>query len=251
MFLEARQEAIARLIERKGHVTVSALAEKFDVTEDCIRKDLRRLVAEGRCRKVYGGATRIDPEVNRVVAERVDLLRPEKQAIAAKAFAMLKPRQTVYLDFSSSNILLAQLVGAGDLSLTVVSSSVDVLRAASSGTNVRTFCPGGSYDAEYNGFVGNLAASALDPYRFDAAFMGAVGIEAEAGDVLTLDMEDVPAKQAAMARAEVNVLLCDTDKLGHAGTYRYATLDDFDLAICDEVRPDAVERLRATGLTVA
>ena len=246
MFLEARQEVIARLIEQEGHVTVSTLAEKFDVTEDCIRKDLRRLVAEGRCRKVYGGATRVDPEVNRVVAERVDLLRPEKQAIAAKAFAMLKPRQTVYLDFSSSNILLAQLVGAGDLSLTVVSSSVDVLRAASSGTNVRTFCPGGSYDAEYNGFVGNLAASALD-----AAFMGAVGIEAEAGDVLTLDMEDVPAKQAAMARAEVNVLLCDTDKLGHAGTYRYATLDDFDLAICDDVRPDAIERLRATGLTVA
>ena len=222
MFLEARQEAIAQLIEREGHVTVSALAEKFDVTEDCIRKDLRRLVAESRCRKVYGGATRIDPEVNRVIAERVDLLRPEKQAIAAKAFATLKPRQTVYLDFSSSNILLAQLVGASDLSLTVVSSSVDVLRAASSGANV----------------------------RFDAAFMGAVGIETEAGDVLTLDMEDVPAKQAAMARAEVNVLLCDTDKLGHAGTYRYATLDDFDLAICDEVRPDAVERLRATGLTV-
>ena len=54
-----------------------------DEPDDCIRKDLRQLVSQGRCRKVYGGAVRIEGEVNRNVAERVDTLRPQKQAIAA------------------------------------------------------------------------------------------------------------------------------------------------------------------------
>ena len=49
----------------------------------------------------------------------------------------------------------------------------------------------------------------------------------------------------------------DLLRLGHAspvswrgGTYRYASLDDFDLAICDEDRPGAVAQLRSRGITV-
>ncbi len=57
-----------------------SVARLFDVTEDCIRKDLRRLVAQGRCRKVYGGATRAEAEINRNIAERVDTLRPRSSA---------------------------------------------------------------------------------------------------------------------------------------------------------------------------
>lgn len=250
MYSDERQNEIARLIEREGRVTVSELSQMFDVTDDCIRKDLRRLVAQGRCRKVYGGATRVEPEVNRNVAERVETLRPEKQAIAEKALELIRPRQTVYLDFSSINILLAELVGKSGMKLTVVSNSVDVLRAACTSVAVRGICPGGTYSVEYNGFVGPLAAHALDAYRFDAAFMGTVGIGEDNDDVLTLDLDDVPAKQAALARAERCVLVSSSDKLGRSGTYRYATLDDFDLAICDEDRPGAIAALRDRGITV-
>lgn len=250
MYSSERQDEIAHIIDLEGRVTVAELARKFAVTEDCIRKDLRQLVAKGRCRKVYGGATRVEGEVNRNVAERVDTLRPEKQAIAEKAMGLICPRQTIYLDFSSINILLGEMIAASRMSLTIVSNSVDVMRAACRGGSVRAFCPGGTYSVEYNGFVGPLAAHALDAYRFDAAFMGAVGVDAQDGDVLTLDLDDVPAKQAAIERASQCVLLCGTDKLRRSGTYRYATIDDFDIAICDEDRPGAVARLRNAGVTV-
>lgn len=250
MYSDERQNEIASMIEREGRVTVADLSRLFDVTEDCIRKDLRRLVAQGRCRKVYGGATRAETEINRNIAERVDTLRPEKQRIAEKACELIRPRQTIYLDFSSINILLADLIGKSGMKLTVLSNSVDVLRAATANHEVRGICPGGTYSAEYNGFVGPLAAHALDAYRFDAAFMGAVGIGEDSDDVLTLDLDDVPAKQAALARAERSVLVSSSDKLGRGGTYRYASLDDFDLAICDEDRPGAVAQLRSRGITV-
>lgn len=250
MYSSERQDEIARIIDLEGRVTVTSLARKFDVTDDCIRKDLRQLVSQGRCRKVYGGAVRIEGEVNRNVAERVDTLRSQKQAIAAKAMELISPRQTIYLDFSSINILLGEMIAASKMSITIVSNSVDVMRAACRGGAARAFCPGGTYSMEYNGFVGPLAAHALDAYRFDAAFMGAVGVDAQDGDVLTLDLDDVPAKQAAIARASQCVLLCGTDKLRRTGTYRYASLDDFDIAICDSDRPGAVAGLRAAGIEV-
>ena len=68
--------------------------------------------------------------------------------------------------------------------------------------------------------------------------------------MLTLDLDDVPAKQAALERASQSVLLCGTDKLGRSGTYRYASLDDFDIAICDEDRPGAIAALRDSGINV-
>lgn len=101
MFLEERQNQIVSLLEREGRVSVSDLAERFSVTEDCIRKDLRHLVADGRCRRVYGGATRIEPEVNRRIVSRVDTFRPENKLLpprlsdlsvnTRRSFLMLHP----------------------------------------------------------------------------------------------------------------------------------------------------------------
>ena len=42
MFLQERQNAIADLIAEQGRVAVADLAARFDVSEDCIRKDLTR-----------------------------------------------------------------------------------------------------------------------------------------------------------------------------------------------------------------
>ena len=56
LFLEERYEKIIECIESEGRVTVKALSDKFKVTEDCIRKDLRELESRGNLKRVYGGA---------------------------------------------------------------------------------------------------------------------------------------------------------------------------------------------------
>ena len=56
MFAEERQEQIVRLVEQKGSVRVKELSEQFQVTEDCIRKDLTLLEKRGLLKKSYGGA---------------------------------------------------------------------------------------------------------------------------------------------------------------------------------------------------
>ena len=60
MFLRERQDKIVSLVNAEGRVTVTALAERFDVTEDCIRKDLKALYDQGLVRRVYGGAMSVD-----------------------------------------------------------------------------------------------------------------------------------------------------------------------------------------------
>lgn len=47
MFIEERQESIEKVLREQGKVRVKELSEMFQVTEDCIRKDLKTLENAG------------------------------------------------------------------------------------------------------------------------------------------------------------------------------------------------------------
>ena len=48
MFTEERQSAIEKCLRENGKVKVKELSEMFQVTEDCIRKDLKILENAGK-----------------------------------------------------------------------------------------------------------------------------------------------------------------------------------------------------------
>lgn len=253
MFPEERQQRITEALEREGRVGVGELARRFGVTEDCVRKDLRALVAQGRCRRVYGGATRLEPQVNRNVADRVGDRAAQKRSVAEKAVALVGDGvETVFVDVSSTGIVCAQLLveRRPDAAFTLVTNSVDVARAAARGPHVHVVCPGGAFSPEYDGFVGAAAAEALGRLRFDLALMGTVGVDPKSGEVLCLDLDDAAVKRCVLARSGRRALLCDAEKLGHGGSVRYASLDDFDLLLCDDTGAADVAAVRRAGVRV-
>ena len=56
MFTEERLEAIEEKLQKDGKVRVKELSELFQVSEDCIRKDLKILENGGKLKRTYGGA---------------------------------------------------------------------------------------------------------------------------------------------------------------------------------------------------
>ena len=56
MFIEERQIAIEKVLREEGKVRTRELSEMFQVTEDCIRKDLKTLENAGKLKRTYGGA---------------------------------------------------------------------------------------------------------------------------------------------------------------------------------------------------
>lgn len=250
MFLEERHQKILEMLDRDGRVAVPHLAKEFAVTEDCIRKDLKQLCAEGRCRRVYGGATKMEAPAVRDVNERIGLFAAEKQVIAKKAFGLIEPGQTIFLDISTTNLRIAQLLASEGVACTVVSPMVDVLRAVAATPGIAGICPGGTMHPSLNGFVGALAVDAMDRFRFEVAFLGAYGIDAEAREVTTYDVDDGLVKAAAIERAARSYLVSELRKVGAFGTYRYASLEDFDALICDDATAADADLVRSAGLEV-
>ena len=56
MLAVERKNNILGLLQSEGRVVVSELADKFDVSEETIRRDLEKLERDGLVQKSYGGA---------------------------------------------------------------------------------------------------------------------------------------------------------------------------------------------------
>ena len=59
MLAKERHDQIIAKLNLEGNVRVKDLSRDFDVTEDCIRKDLTILEREGKLKRIHGGATKI------------------------------------------------------------------------------------------------------------------------------------------------------------------------------------------------
>ena len=57
MLNQERHEAILKILNEKGAVSVTELTETLNVSESTIRRDLLLLSNSGKLKKVHGGAT--------------------------------------------------------------------------------------------------------------------------------------------------------------------------------------------------
>ena len=159
MFTEERQNAIEKCLREKGKVRVKELSEMFQVTEDCIRKDLKILENAGRLKRTYGGAilSQEYPLERNVVDRRMYNL-DKKKVIAAKAFKLIKNNETIFLDVSTTNIELARLIASSGMHVVVVSNMIDILQILAANPSITAIGTGGTMYRSVNGFMGAAAS---------------------------------------------------------------------------------------------
>ncbi len=116
LFAEERVERIIQLLNENQKVVVKELSKRFEVTEDCIRKDLKNLEKQGIIKRTYGGGVlrRQTAPHNDDILSRNNINLEGKIKIAEKAFELIKSRETIFLDISSTNILIADKIAKGN-----------------------------------------------------------------------------------------------------------------------------------------
>lgn len=241
MFARERQESIVRLVNDEGRVAVAALAKRFDVTEDCIRKDLKTLAEKGLLRRVYGGAMTVDTKQERNIRKRVTKHATEKHEIARRAFDLIEDNEVIFLDTSTTNLALAQLIAESPRKITVVSNMIDILQVLGTNDGIMTVGTGGTINIDQNAFLGAFALNFLEPIRFDRAFIGALGVDTGSGEVLTFELEDGLVKQLAIKNSTRSYLMVDSHKFGAPGSFAFAKIEDFDAVVTNEA-PTEVDR---------
>lgn len=234
MFLEERQEQILELLAANGKVLVKELAERFGVTEDSIRKDLSTLELDGKLKRTYGGAVAIREKLHVMEANKRRTIDVEaKRKIAAAAFKLIEPSDMIYLDVSTINIALAELIVKSDSAFKVVTNMIDVLTLLSRNPKVDLIFVGGKINRSRDGFCDGLSTEMISRLKPDLAFIGVVGVDVKDNSVSTYQIEDGISKSKVIGVSKKSYIVAEARKFSTDGNYTFAHVDDFDGVITD------------------
>lgn len=56
MFIEERHNEISEIIRVNGKIKISEITEKYGISDESARRDLRLLEQKGICKRTHGGA---------------------------------------------------------------------------------------------------------------------------------------------------------------------------------------------------
>lgn len=238
-----RHRKIIERVNNEGIVTVKDLAHTYGVSEDCIRKDLKILENKSLLTRIHGGATTNRENVHAYkVVDRQDIHVEEKEKIAHKALRLLHDDMMLFLDISTSSYAIASEIVKEHLHLTIVTNMIAIMELVKDVPAITLIFIGGKMNHSHDGFVGTLTIDSLKNYRFDLAFVGVVGVDIGKNQVMTYDMDDGLTKKQIMLSSATSYMLCEHEKFHQAGHFIYATLDDFNGLITDQLLKESMEK---------
>ena len=250
LFSDERQEAILAEISRKGRASVAALAERFAVVGETIRRDLAELERRGVIRRVHGGAIPAEKVTfEPPIEDRASRMTAEKERIAMAALSELPAEGSIFIEAGSTPSYLANALPS-DRALTVVTNGGYTANALARHDNLTVLSVGGRVRPRSLACVDDWALDVLSGLHVDVAFLGTNGISAGAG-LTTPDLAEAAVKRATLTIAARTVLLADHSKVGMVTMARYGELTQIDLLITDSGLPiEDMRDLRDAGLRV-
>ena len=244
---EERRSSIAELVMDRGRQSVERLAEHFAVSAETIRRDLARLSAEGRVRKVHGGALKAPLHIEGSFDERMAEDASAKAAIAARLRDVIQPGETLFIDTGSTTLAAARALAAVP-GLTVVTNAHAV--AAALGASAHVFLLGGAYRAGNRQTVGPLAIEGIGRFQADRAILTVAAIDREAG-AMDADFDEAQIARAMIANARTTVVLAAASKFGRRAGFSVCRPDAIDLLVTDRAPPaELAMDLHAAGASV-
>jgi DeoR family glycerol-3-phosphate regulon repressor len=212
MINQPRLDEIKRVLGSEKRVRVTELAQRFVVSEETIRRDLKYLEEHGVLRRVHGGAILPVPSEEQPLQIRSRIKPRAKVRIAQLASDLVEEGMALFLDTGTSTLALAQQLTAFSR-LKVFTNSLDIAGLLTQQSdNAVTLVPG-RVRRNDNALTGPHALAFARQFHYDIAFMGIGAVDAEHG---FMDYEEPEAllRRVLTQHCRQSVILADEGKFG-------------------------------------
>lgn len=242
-----RQIQTREYIEENHVVTIRELqALHPNVSLMTIHRDLDILEQMGVIVKVRGGARSVRHAGDPGFEERLRENNTGKSYIAAKALELIYPHSTVFLDASTTNLVLARKLPDLDLNIFTNAPNIALELCRLSNPSITLCC--GTLNRKNMSLSGQITLDMLDKINIDLAFVGVSGCSAEAGFTCGTE-RDMLVKRLVIQKARTSVVVCDRAKFTRLMPYTFARFSEVDCMISDGAVPESImERMHADGV---
>ena len=235
-----RQEHIKKYVESKNVATIKELQELFpDISLMTLHRDLSTLEEMGIITKYRGGVRSVrqldDIEFNVRMKENTS----GKLSMIKKAMKLLHPQSSIFLDTSTSNLILARNLPDMELNITTISPNIaiELCRLKNATVNL---C-GGTVNPRTLSVSGINTLETLKKINIDLAFIGVSGCSADVGFTCGTEA-DMLIKKLVIQKARTSVVFCEAEKFKRLMPFTFAEISDVDYIISDESLPDSFIR---------
>jgi DeoR/GlpR family transcriptional regulator of sugar metabolism len=252
LLAEARRSAIVTMLRDQGAVSVTEVEARFGVSAMTARRDLGELERVGVARRTHGGA--VLPSISAQEDSFMHRLGVESEAkvrLAEAAVELLSPRQTVFLDCSSTTYFVARRIAEVGINVTVITNSLPVMDVLAGGDapNGSVIGVGGTLRRLTRSYVGPYAVHTIAGHYADLLLFSVKGVTS--GGMLTdADQLEAEVKRAMIAQAERSVLLVDHTKLSVRGQNAIAHVRDLSTVLTYGLQPLELAPLQPPGVSV-
>ncbi len=234
-----RQVEILDIARREGKVSVEALAHRFGVTVQTIRRDLTELDTAGQLDRVHGGAVVGSGTSNVAYDDRKSHRADEKAAIARLCAASIPNDCSVFLNIGTSTEAVAREL-RHHKNLLVITNNMNVANTLASNSDCEVVVTGGTVRRGDGGLIGTMTVKAIRSFKFDYAVIGCSALDQD-GDVLDYDIQEVGVSQAIIAQARAPLLVADNSKLHRSAPARICSLGDLNGVFTDAPLPQTLQ----------
>lgn len=232
---------IRSLVETENEIGIADLAQRLNVSEMTIRRDLETLEEQGVLRRVLGGgaiAVARKAEEPGLVARALEKSE-SKVHIASAVVDQLRPGEAIYLDGGSTTLAVARALKGRDLGLTVVTRSLVAALELGDNPAIHIVLLGGTVKGTEMLTLRTGATDELSSYNVDTYIMGIGGVHADRG-LTDYDPQESAGKRLALRHADRTVLAFDRTKIGRVLFARVASPSEVDVVVTDAELDDAL-----------
>lgn len=213
MKINARESEIVQLVDQERKILVKDLAERLNVSEVTIRKDLDKLESCGIIIRRHGYALKKNTAD---ITNRLSINYETKCRIAKKACSLIDDNETVIIGSGSTCALLAEEIAKTKPGITIITNSIYIVDHVSKLGNNKVILLGGEYQKDAQVMIGPLVRSCVKQYFVNKIFLGTDGFMKNVGFMGSNTLRTEAITNMAESASNI-IILTDSSKFNKRG----------------------------------
>ncbi len=215
-----------------GSARTSHLADIMNVSEETVRRTVKKLSRDGTVSRAHGGVYLALEQSSSPIHLRIREQSDQKFKMAAVLAEMIEDSSSLFLDVGSTTIFVAEALRAKK-NLTIVTNSLSIAQILMNHNQNRVFVAGGELQDELGGTFGSVTQKFVEKFTMDFAILSSVAIDEKRGFLLNNSLEAELA-QSFSSHAHKCIMMADATKIGLRAPIIACAPTDIDCFITDK-----------------
>lgn len=245
----ARLNQILSMLEETSTLSVKEIAQRLNVSEMTIRRDLKAMQQDEIIRRSHGKASLMQNSWVETQYDNYELhsekirMNEEKERMGKYAASLVHEGDVFIIDTGSTTDKLAKHIPA-NIKTTILCYNYNVLAYLVRKPLVNIIFPGGYFHPNGQFFESPQGIKLIEEIRVNKIFISASGIHENLG-ITCANNYEVLTKRTALQSAQTHILLADSSKFGKIRPAYFAQLSEIDMVITDNGLPQEWKEILA------